>query len=332
MDAAQTTRQTACIGVVFGQPVHMVVQRVQRTGRQQPSLAQPAAGHLADAARAIDQFARTTQCRADRRTQAFAEADGEAVEMVGDLPHTVVGTLPGCGRSHGRVEHPRAVQVRGQTMTASERRGVPQVVIRHHMAVPGVLQAQQPGAGEVRVVGLDGRRDVGQHHAALGVLRQRLRLHAAEHRRTTAFVAVGVGQLADDVLVAPAAVRQDAAQVALRARRHEQRRLFARERGDALLQRVDRGIVAEHIVAQGRSHHGGTHGRRRLRDGVASEVNGLHAACSRKFFNIAWPCSVRMLSGWNCTPSMASVLCFTPMISPSGVQAVTFRQSGQLSR
>ncbi len=53
---------------------------------------------------------------------------------------------------------------------------------------------------------------------------------------------------------------------------------------------------------------------------------------SRKFFSIWWPCSVRIDSGWNCTPSTASVLWRTPMISPSSVQAVTARQSGRLLR
>ena len=36
---------------------------------------------------------------------------------------------------------------------------------------------------------------------------------------------------------------------------------------------------------------------------AAAQVDHLHGRSSRKFFNIAWPCSVRMDSGWNCTPS-----------------------------
>src|SRR5690606_32933285 len=68
-------------------------------------------------------------------------------------------------------------------------------------------------------------------------------------------------------------------------------------------------------------------------------IHGLHTAhycCSRKFFRSRCPCSVRIDSGWNCTPSMGKVLWRTPMISsmlPSSfsVQAVTSRQSGRLS-
>jgi len=62
------------------------------------------------------------------------------------------------------------------------------------------------------------------------------------------------------------------------------------------------------------------------------EFCGQFARSLRKFFKIVRPFSVRMLSGWNCTPQMGSVLCRTPMISPSSVSAVTSRKSGSVSR
>ncbi len=52
----------------------------------------------------------------------------------------------------------------------------------------------------------------------------------------------------------------------------------------------------------------------------------------RKFLRICRPFSVRMLSGWNCTPQIGNCLCLTPMISPSSVSAVISRQSGSVSR
>ena len=52
----------------------------------------------------------------------------------------------------------------------------------------------------------------------------------------------------------------------------------------------------------------------------------------KKLFNKAWPCSVRMDSGWNCTPWMGRLRWRTPMISPSSVQAVTSNSAGQLLR
>ena len=159
-------------------------------------------------------------------------------------------------------------------MLTRQRGGALQVVVGQGMAVPGVLQAQQAGAREMRVVGFDRRRDVGQRHAALGVLAQGLGLHAAQHGRATAFVAVGVGQLTDDVLVTAPAMRQDAAQIALRAAGHEQRRLFAQQGGHARLQGVDGRVIAKHIVAHRRGEHGRAHGGAGTGDGVAAQVNG----------------------------------------------------------
>jgi hypothetical protein len=88
----------------------------------------------------------------------------------------------------------------------------------------------------------------------------RLRLHAAQHRGAAAFPAVAVRHLADEVLVTALAVGQDGAQVALGAGGHEQRGLEAQQAGNSLLQRVDGGVVAKHVVAQRRGHHGLAHG------------------------------------------------------------------------
>ena len=44
---------------------------------------------------------------------------------------------------------------------------------------------------------------------------------------------------------------------------------------------------------------------------------------------MAWPCSLRIDSGWNCTPSIASPRWRKPMISPSSVCAVTSRVGRQ---
>ena len=142
-----------------------------------------------------------------------------------------------------------------------------------HAAAEGVFQAQQPRAREMRVVGLDRRLDVGQRQRAVGLVGDRLRLHAAEHRAAARLVAIGVRALADQVLVAALAMAHQRREVALRARRHEQRRLLAEHRGDALLQRVDGGVVAEHVVAQRRGHHRVAHRRRRPGDGVAAQVD-----------------------------------------------------------
>ena len=53
---------------------------------------------------------------------------------------------------------------------------------------------------------------------------------------------------------------------------------------------------------------------------------------SKKLPSRIMPPSVRMLSGWNCTPCAGRLLWRRPMIRPSSVQAVTSRQSGRLAR
>ena len=124
-------------------------------------------------------------------------------------------------------------------------------------------------------------------------------------------------------------MRQQSAQVALRARRHEQCRLKTQHLGNAVLQGVDRGVIAKHIVTQRSRQHGLPHGGGGLGDRIAAQIDLHHR--TRKFFSMAWPCSVRMLSGWNCTPSTASVVWRTPWISPSSLVAVTVRHAGSVA-
>ena len=245
----------------------------------------------------------------------------------------------------------------GQAVLAGQVGRLLQVVHGQQLAAQGVFQGQQTGAGKVGVVRLDGGGNLAQRQAAVALVVQGLRLHTAEDCRPTPFPAVTVRHLTHDVLVATLTVRQQGAQVALGTGGQKQRGLKAEQAGDLGLQGVDAGVVGKHVVAQGRCGHGGAHGRCRLGDGVAAQVNplsgvmGVHGGlrafstgsiqhknsspqgrCARKLDSRAWPCSLRMLSGWNCTPSTSSVAWRTPMISPSSVQAVTVKLAGQLVR
>ena len=149
-------------------------------------------------------------------------------------------------------------------------RGPLHIVKGQQLAAQRVFQRQQPGAGKVLVVGLDGRFNIRQRQSAVALVVQRLRLHAAKHRGTATLPAVAVRVLAHDVLVAALAMRQDGAQVALRAGRHKQGGRKAQHAGQLVLQGVDARVVAKHVVAQGRCQHGRAHGGRRLRHGVAA--------------------------------------------------------------
>ena len=149
------------------------------------------------------------------------------------------------------------------------------------------------------IVGFDGVGNVFQGHVAEGVLGQRLGLNAAQNRSPTAFVAVGVRGLSDDVFITALAMRHQSTQITLRARGHEKRSFKTQHCCKLFLQRIDARVVAEHIVAQGGLKHRLAHRSSGLGDGVAAKINGfLHLRpYAKKFFSIAWPCSVRMLSG-----------------------------------
>ena len=120
-------------------------------------------------------------------------------------------------------------------------------------------------------------------------------------------------------------------QVALRAAGDEQRRFLAEHRRDPFLQRIDARVVAEDVVADSAA---AIAARIAAVGRVTVSLPGPPSSCidaSRKFFSSAWPCSVRIDSGWNWTPSSsasASSLWRTPMISPSR-SAPSLRAVGQ---
>ena len=83
--------------------------------------------------------------------------------------------LSGLGR--GRIEKPRPVQVTGQSLAPGQLRGLLQIRKRQQLASQRVFQRQQPGAGKVGVIRLDGRLDILQRQGSVRLVRQRLRLN-----------------------------------------------------------------------------------------------------------------------------------------------------------
>ncbi len=142
----------------------------------------------------------------------------------------------------------------------------------------------------MRIVGLDRGFNVGQRQRAVRLMAQRLRLHAAKHRRAATFPAIAMGLLANNVFITALAMAEHSAEVRLRAGGHKQGSLKAEHCGNLFLQGVDARIVAKHIVTQRRSSHCRAHRSGRLRDRVAAQIDHRfwhQAACSRKFFSIA---------------------------------------------
>ena len=84
-DLPQLLLQPDRVVMVFAQPRDVMLQRVEAGRRQNAGLAQPAAGHLAPAQRALDESLAAAQQRADRRAQPFRQANGEGVAVLHDL-------------------------------------------------------------------------------------------------------------------------------------------------------------------------------------------------------------------------------------------------------
>ncbi|MNN90408.1 hypothetical protein D3C81_2083510 [compost metagenome] len=71
---SQTLRQVLGIGMVLGQALHVMIQRIQAGRRQIAGLAHAATDHLAQSSSLGDQLHRTTEHRAHWRAQAFGQA------------------------------------------------------------------------------------------------------------------------------------------------------------------------------------------------------------------------------------------------------------------
>lgn len=128
----------------------------------------------------------------------------------------------------------------------------------------------------MEVIGLDRSGDLRQVQGAVRLHLQGLGLDRTEHRRAAAFVFVGVGLLADDVLIATLAVSHQPQQVAHGASGHEQPRREPQAPGEFGFETIDSRVLAIHIVAGRRAGHGIQHGGGRLGDRVAAKIDNAH--------------------------------------------------------
>ncbi len=95
--------------MVFGQPVHMVIERMQCRSGQDAGLTHAATQHLAPASRAGNHLRRTDQHGPDRCAEALGQANGNRIE-----------TFCECGRclptGNRGIEDARSIQMRGQSL------------------------------------------------------------------------------------------------------------------------------------------------------------------------------------------------------------------------
>ena len=263
---AQSLRQQLGVGVVLGEPADVVLERIQPGRGDHAGLAHRAAEDFPVSKGFLHEVRTAEEKRPRRRAQAFRQADGNRIEALAEFlrRHTQL---------RRRVEDARAIEMRGQLPALCQLQCCVEILPRNRLAADGIFQREQPRAREVRIVGLDRRLERREIERAVGLVGDRLRLDRAQHRAAARLEAVGVRVLADQVFVAAPAMAHQRRQVGLRARGKQQPPLEAEQPRGLRLQAVDRGIVAEHVVADLRLCHRAPHARRRARHRVGTQID-----------------------------------------------------------
>ena len=122
----------------------------------------------------------------------------------------------------------------------------------------------------------EGRVDLGRVERPVGPVLQRPDAGADDDRVTGRLVEDDVVLAAGDGLLAAPEVGHLGDEVAHRPGGDEQPGLLAEEVRGTLLERDDRRVVTEHVVAERRVRHRPAHRRGRVRDGVAAQVDAGH--------------------------------------------------------
>ena len=148
--------------------------------------------------------------------------------------------------------------------------------LAHRMGV-GVLDGDHAADRLVRIGRIAERGlDLVKVQRAVGPVVEAADARPDDDRVAGRLVAGQVVVLARDRLLAAAEMGELGDDIAHRPRGHEQPGLLAEQLGGARLERNDRRVVAEHVVADFGLGHRAAHGRTGLRDGVAAEVDHGH--------------------------------------------------------
>ena len=140
-----------------------------------------------------------------------------------------------------------------------------------------VLEDDQAGHRLVGILGIaEGRRDGGRLDRPVGALGQRAHRRPYDDGMAGRLVHDEVAGGRRDHLLAAGEVGQLGDQVAHRARCHEEPGLHAEQLGGAILEGVDRGVVAEDVIAHLGGGHGAAHRRRRVGHSVGAQVDPGH--------------------------------------------------------
>ena len=269
-EPGETARQTLRVRVIVGQPLDVMLERVEPGRGKDAGLAHGPSEHLAEPVHAVDECATSDDQGSDGGAEPLRETEGDRVE----------GARPLRDRDPGRhlgVEDPRPIQVETEAHLPRRLCNLPDPLDRKDppaAPVVRVLHAHEPRPREVVLGRVDGAAQVIRIEQPL--LSHQVELNPRERTRRARLEQKQVAPVGRDDCVAGLGVRPDRGLVGHRARGDEDRRLLLEALRRDLLEPVDRGILAVDVVPHLRLRDRRAHRGRGPGDGVAPEVEDLH--------------------------------------------------------
>ena len=273
----QALGETPCARVVVGQPLDVVVERVDARRSDDPRLPHRAPELVLEAPCAQHPLGRACDDRSQRAAEALREADRDGVAVTGDRRRLLAARDSG-------VEEASSVDVQAQLELAAG--------LGHR----GDLRERPDAAagGVVRVLDRDDarRRHVSEVTAASGRAhlvgreppcsrRERARHQPRMDRRPAQLGDQEMRVLLGEQLVAGLAEHPERDLVRHRRRRDEHRVFLAQRLRRESLELVDRRVLPQLLVADLRFGDRFAHGRRRLARRVGTEVDHRRIVSAR---------------------------------------------------
>ena len=273
---ADDRRKLSRMRVILSEAAEVVLQAVQRRGREHSRLPHPAAQALARFPRLINERRRARQRRAHRRAEALGIGDHRQVGGCRELRRARAGR-------GARIPEARAVEVNRESHQSC-RVGEPgELRQRCHHSPRRRVRILDAAQRRLRTVAarVSLRRTQGLERHARGAPNE-ARLHAGQRRRTGLLPIHQVGVLVDEDLRAVPRQSEHGGLIRHRARRKEQRALRAEQFRRPLLEPAGGGVAVEQVVPDLGLGDRPPHRQRRLGYRVASQVDHrrAHAAAS----------------------------------------------------
>ena len=261
-------REPLRTGMVVGEPVDVVVERIDASGRDDAGLAHRAAEEVLQAPCVRHHLGIAGEDRAQRAAEPLREAERDGVEARADLGR-VDPERDRCVQQAGAVEVETQIELERKRVQLADLLQRPDPAAAR---VVGVLDPEQARSRRVN------RRDAVRGAGLLGAVAAG---HAREAARDDAGVDGRPAELGDedvavllaDQLVAELGVQADRDLVRHRRGRQEDRLVLAEQLRHALLELVDRRILAPLLVADRCGSDRGAHRGRRSGGGVRAEVD-----------------------------------------------------------